>query len=172
MRADDPAERDHGHLGRPATDVDDHASTRLGDRQARADRRRHRLLDEVDGASTGGQRRLLDGLSLNFGDPAWDAQDDLRERQSAAATFADEVPQHLLGHLEVGDHPVPERPDRTDRGRRPADHAAGVGSDGLDPAGAVVDGDDGGLEDDDALAANEDERVGGAEIDRKLPPGE
>jgi len=67
---------------------------------------------------------------------------------------------------------VPERPDRSDRGRRPADHAARVGSDGLDLAGAVVDGDDGGLEDDDALAADEDKRVRGAEIDRELAPGE
>jgi len=36
----------------------------------------------------------------------------------------------------------------------------------------VVDGHHRGLEDDDSLAADEDERVRGAEIDRELPPGE
>jgi hypothetical protein len=82
------------------------------------------------------------------------------------------VPEHLLGHLEIRDHAVAERPDRADRGRRPSDHPARVGSDRLHLAGPVVDRDDGWLEDDDSLAADEDERVRGAEIDREFPPGE
>ena len=51
--------RDHGHLGRAATDVHDHVSGRLGDRQAGADRGRHRLLDQVDLSRAG-------RLSYNF----------------------------------------------------------------------------------------------------------
>jgi hypothetical protein len=42
----------------------------------------------------------------------------------------------------------------------------------LNLAGPVVDRHDRGLEDDDPLAADEDERVRGAEIHRELPPCE
>ena len=42
---DDAAERDHRDLGGAAADVDDHVAERLVDRQRRADRRGHRLLD-------------------------------------------------------------------------------------------------------------------------------
>ena len=37
--------------------------------------------------------------------------------EAAADRPADEVPEHLLGHLEVGDDAVAERPGRTDRRR-------------------------------------------------------
>ena len=114
----------------------------------------------------------MHGLPLDFRDTAGNAENDLREWKPAAAALANEVPQHLLGRLKVRNHPVPEWTDRPDRGRRPADHPARVGSDGLHLAAQLIDSDDGGLEDDDPLAANEDERVRGAEIDRELAPCE
>ena len=43
----DPTERDNRDFGRATTDVDHHVAGRLVDRQARADRCRHRLLDDV-----------------------------------------------------------------------------------------------------------------------------
>src|SRR5918994_595759 len=52
----DAAEADNGHLGRAAADVDDHVPGRLLDRQAGADGRGHRLLDDVGGP--GGRARL------------------------------------------------------------------------------------------------------------------
>ena len=48
---------------------------------------------------------------------------------------------------------------------RAAQHALGLGADGVDFAGAVVDGDDRRLGEHDALAAEIDERVGGAKVD-------
>src|SRR4030095_6775760 len=44
LRAHDARARDRRSVGRPAADVDDHVARRLGHGQARADRRRHRLL--------------------------------------------------------------------------------------------------------------------------------
>ena len=65
LRDDDPAERDHGDLGRAAADVDDHVPGRLGDGQPGADRGRHRLLDQVGLARAGRERRLLDRALLD-----------------------------------------------------------------------------------------------------------
>src|SRR3954447_11804184 len=49
----DPPEGDHGDLAGATADVQDHAAGGLADRQPRADRRRHRLLDQV-GLAGGG----------------------------------------------------------------------------------------------------------------------
>src|SRR6187399_918347 len=54
--------------------------------------------------------------------------------------LAHEMAQHLLGHLEVGDHAVAQRAGGRDLGRRAPDHPLRVGPDGDDLAGALVDG--------------------------------
>ena len=51
---------------------------------------------------------------------------------------------------------------------RAAQHLLGLFADGFDFTGVLVDGDDGGLVDHDALAAGIDERVGGSEIDGEI----
>ena len=79
--------------------------------------------------------------------------------------LVDEVLDHLLGHVEVADDAVAQRPDRDDVGRRPADHPLGLGADGQDPLGLGVDGHDGRLAHDDPAVADVDQRVGGPEVD-------
>ena len=75
---DDAAERDHGDLRRAAADVHDHAAVRLHDRQAGADRGRHRLFDQVGRAGAGVERGVVHGALLDLGDAAGDADDDAR----------------------------------------------------------------------------------------------
>src|SRR5918994_614240 len=65
----DATEADNGHLGRAAADVDDHVPGRLLDRQAGADGRGHRLLDDVGRLSGAGVLGgLLHGPLLDPGD--------------------------------------------------------------------------------------------------------
>ena len=109
LRDDDAAERDHGDLGRAAADVDDHVPGRLADRQAGADRGRHRLLDQVGLARAGGERRVLDGALLDPVTPGGNADDHARVGKAMLVHLLDEVPQHLLGDVEVGDDAVLER---------------------------------------------------------------
>ena len=66
-RGDDAAERDHRDLGGAAADVDDHVAGRLVDRQARADRRGHRLLDDV--APRGRRPRMAASLTARCSTP-------------------------------------------------------------------------------------------------------
>ncbi len=83
----------------------------------------------------------------------------------------DEVPEHGLGDLEVGDDAVPQRPDRLDVAGRAPEHLLGFAADGEDlvaAAGVALDGDDGGLAGHDALALHVDERVGRPEVDREI----
>ena len=112
LRDDDAAERDDRHLGRAAADVDDHVPGRLGDGQPGADRGGHRLLDQVRLARAGGQRRLLDRALLDAGDARRDADDHARVREAVLVHLLDEVAEHLLGDVEVGDDAVLQRADR------------------------------------------------------------
>ena len=84
--------------------------------------------------------------------------------------LADELAQHRLGDLEVGDHAVPQGPVGGDRRRRAADHALRVGADRVDLAGALVDRDHGRLGEHDPAPAHVDDRVGRAEVDRDVAP--
>jgi hypothetical protein len=84
----------------------------------------------------------------------------------------DEVSEHLFGHLEVGDHPVLQRPDRGDVAGRAADHPLRLDPDRVDLAGFGVDRDHRGLGEDDAAPTHVDERVRGAEVDRHVAPAE
>ena len=89
------------------------------------------LLDQLHPPGAGRQRRFHDRALLDVRDPRRRAHHHARMREAAAVDPADEVPQHLLGHLEVGDHAVAQGPDRRDRRRRAADHPLGVVADGV-----------------------------------------
>ena len=80
----------------------------------------------------------------------------------AAQRSADEMTEHLLGDLEVGDHAVAKRARRADVGGCAADHLPCLGPDGLDLTGPLVDRDHRRLEQHDSLPAPEDDRVGRA----------
>ena len=101
------------------------------------------------------------------------ADHDARADQLAAVVRAlDEVAQHRLGDLEVGDHAVLDRADRAHVAGRPAEHLLGLEADGADHLAAPVrvarDGDDARLRAHEALALDVHERVGRAEVDREI----
>jgi hypothetical protein len=162
---DDAAEADHRDLGRAAADVDDHVAGGLVDRQTRADRGRHRLLDDVDPARSGLVAGLLHRALLHGSDAAGHADDHARLGEVATPVhLLDEVAQHLLGRLEVGDHAVLERPDGGDVVGGAADHALGLVADREHLAGGGVHRHHGRFVEHDALAPDIDQRVGGAEV--------
>ena len=84
--------------------------------------------------------------------------------------FADEMLDHLLGDLEVGDDARPQRPDGLNILGRLAHHQLGVVTDRLDLLDTVdgFDGNNRRFVEDDAAAANVDEGVGGSEVDRHV----
>ena len=169
LAVDDAGERDDGDVGRAAADVDDHVAGRLGDRHAGADRRRHRFLDQVHFAGLGAVGAVFHRALLDLRDLRRHADDDARPHPDVAVVrLLDEVGQHLLGDLEVGDDAVLHRLDGDDVAGRAAEHVLGVLADGLDPAVHLVDGHDRRLVDDDALAAGVDAGVGGAEVDGQV----
>jgi hypothetical protein len=80
--------------------------------------------------------------------------------------------QQALGRFEVGDDAVAQRADGRDvRGRSP-EHRVGLVADGLGLVALGVDGDDGGLVDDDATAGREHNCIRGAEVDGEITGGE
>ena len=93
-------------------------------------------------------------------------------REAVLVDLLDEVPQHLLGDVEVGDHAVLQRADRGDRPGRAAEHALGLDADGVHLAAALVDRDHRRLREHDAATAHVDERVRGSEVDGHVAAAE
>ncbi len=81
---------------------------------------------------------------------------------------ADEVIQHLLGRVVVGDDAVAERPDHLDGPGAAAEHGLGLCADREHGAVARVHRDDRRLVQHDPLPRHVDERIGGAEVDRHV----
>jgi hypothetical protein len=77
----------------------------------------------------------------------------------------DEVAEHLLADLEVGDDPVLQGPDGLDVTGRPADHPLGLGPDRQGPAVLHIHGHHRRLVQDDAATTDVDKRVGRTQID-------
>ena len=144
---------------------------RLADGHAGADGGGDRLLDELHAPGAGREGRLLDRAPLDLGDARRRADDQARVRAAVVEDLAHEVAQHLLGHLEVGDHAMAQRPGGRDLGRRAPDHPLGVGPNGDDLARALVDGHDRRLGEHDAAAVHMDDRVGGPQIDGHVARG-
>src|SRR3954468_15312395 len=85
-------------------------------------------------------------------------------RETVLVDLLDEVAEHLLSHVEVGDDTVLERPDRGDRARRAAEHALRLDADRMHLARALVDRDHRRLGEHDAAPAHVHERVRSTEV--------
>ena len=105
--------------------------------------------------------------------PDGHADDDARVRPAVLVHLLDEVAQHLLGHVEVGDHAVLQRPDgaRSCPGVRPSIRLASMPTAWTSPVRESI-ATTRRLGQHDAAAAHVDERVGGAEVDRHVTAAE
>jgi hypothetical protein len=93
-------------------------------------------------------------------------------REAVLVHLLDEVAQHLLRHVEVGDHAVLERANCRDRPGRATEHPLRLDADGVHLARPLVDCDDGGLREHDPTAAHVHERVRRAEVDGHVAAAE
>ena len=99
-----------------------------------------RLLDEVDPAGAGLDARVDDGALLDLGDAGGHADHDPGLEQADGGHLADELPEHPLRHVVVGDDAVPQRADGDDVAGGAAQHLLGLGADLQQLAGVLVDG--------------------------------
>jgi len=119
--------------------------------------------------SLGPVGRVDDGALFHLRDLAGHPDDDARVHEHLPPVrLLDEVVQHPLGHLEVGDDAVLHGPDGDNVARRAAQHLLGFLADRFHFTGHLVDGDNRRLVDDDALALGVDQRVGRAQINGKV----
>ena len=153
-------------LGRAAADIDDHVARRILHRKTDPDRRRHRFFDQINFARTGVRGGFADGAFFHFGNAGRHRDDHARPRAHAAAVhFGDEMPQHRLGHFEIRDDAIFQRPHCDDVRRRAPEHALGLVAHRQHFDGAGLNRHDRGLAQHDALIFDINERVRRPEID-------
>ena len=90
------------------------------------------------------------------------------DQHLAVVGLLDEVVEHLLGDFEVGYDAILHGLDGDDVAGGAAEHLLGLLAHGLHFTGVLVDGHNGGLVDNNALAGREDQGVGGAEINGQV----
>ena len=122
----------------------------------------------------GAERGIAHGALLDFGDAGRHADDHARLHLEDVVLDdeREEIAQHLLGHVEVGDDAVLHRPHGDDAVGRATEHALGFEADALDLLRLAIDRDDRRLVEHDAFALHVDERVRRAEIDGDRVRGE
>ena len=76
----------------------------------------------------------------------------------------DEVTEHLLGHVEVGDDAILQRANGGDIARGTTQHALRLNADGVHITGPLVDCDHRRLRQNDAATLHVNKSVGGAEV--------
>ena len=134
-------------------------------RETGADRGRHRLLDQIGLARARAQAGLLDRALLYAGHAGGNAHDHPGMGEAAVIGAFDEVAEHRLRDLEVGDHAVLQGSHGVDRGRGAAEHLLRLGPNRVDLAGGDVHRHDRRLGENDAAAADVDQGVRRAEVD-------
>ena len=80
----------------------------------------------------------------------------------------DEVLEHFLGDVKIGNHPIFHGFDGHYVAGSPAQHFLGLMANGFYLSGVSIDGNNGGFVDDDSLSAGVNQCVGSAEIDGKV----
>jgi hypothetical protein len=107
------------------------------DRKAGADRRGHRLFDDLDAARARELRGVAHGALFDARDFGRHADDDRRfrmeqriEERAVLRHLFDEVVEHRFGHFEVGDDAVAQRPDGLNVARRAPEHLPRLFADG------------------------------------------
>lgn len=163
--ADDAVEGEHRDVARTAADVEDEVAVRPRDVDTRADRRRDRLLDQVDAARAGLHGGVDRRLRLHASDERGHAERHPRFHHIVGTGLFHEVFDHRLGHLVVGDDPVLQRADGGDLRGRLAQHVVRLVPHAEHVPGAGVDRHDRGLPQHDAVRAVIDEYRRRSQVD-------
>ena len=166
---DDSGKGNDGDIRGAPADIDNHAAGRLGNGQARADGRHHRLLDQEDLAGAGAHGGILYGAFFHLGDFRGHADDNARmDEHLAIVGFLNKVVEHLLRHLEIGNDAVFQGADGDNVAGRAAQHFLGFAAHGFDVSMDLVNGHDGGFVHDDPLTLGEHQGIGGAQVNGKV----
>src|SRR6185436_15855602 len=120
------------------------------------------------------QRRVAHRTLLHFGDTRGYTDDDpgFHLEDVVLDDEREEVPQHLLGDVEVGDHAVFHGTDGDYALGCSAEHALGLQPDAFDLLALTVDRDYRRLIEDNPFALHVDQGVRGAEVDTDCVGGE
>src|SRR5208337_182855 len=86
----------------------------------------------------------------------------------AVVGLVDEIVEHLLGDFEVRDDAVFQGANGDDVAWRAPQHILGFASHRLDFSADLIDGDDGGFVNHNALAPRENKGVGGPKVNREV----
>lgn len=158
--------------GGTTADVDNHVARGLGDGKASSDRGCHGLLDQVDLARSREHGALPNRSLLDFGNARRNRNDDTRPHHSLAVMNpGNEVAQHRLCDLEIGDDSILYRTNRNDMSGSAAQHFLGRLADGphlVGPPAVLRNRDHARFRDDDPTTFHVNQRIRRTQINGEV----
>src|SRR3989344_4846644 len=123
-RIHDAAKRNDADIRCSSTDIDDHVSPRLVNRQFYANRRRKRFLNNMHFASTGRARSITNRTNLDRRDPRWhtDTHPRTQKFRMPFLGLAYQIRKHFRSDLEIRNDAVHNWLHRTNMRRGPTQH--------------------------------------------------
>src|SRR5207247_9883502 len=98
---DDSRQGNDRNFASTAADIDNHVAGRLMHGQPNANRRGHRLFDQINLARASVCGGIFDGPFFHFRDAGGDGHHDPRSNELAVVNLLDEMPQHRFGDLGI-----------------------------------------------------------------------
>ena len=156
-----------------APDVHHHVGGRLLNREVGPDGGGHGLFNKIDFAGARALGGFLHRALFHLRDAGGHAHHDPGPDKVAAGIvhLGNEMAKHGFGHFKVGDDPILHGADSLDVARGTPEHTLGVLTDGQHHAVAarvLLDGDDGGFAQDDALPLHIHAGIGGPQVDGEI----
>ena len=172
LRHNDATKRDDSNLSCAAADVDDHVARWFRNREPGANCSGHRLFDQVGNARTGRECGLFNRTLLDAGHTRGHADNNARMSPAVLMNLVNEMAEHFLRHLKVGNHTVFEWTNGHNRCRSTTEHALGFNADSEHGARHLIKRHHGWLGQHDATPTHVDERIRRPEIDRHVSTAE
>ncbi|MPM72352.1 hypothetical protein SDC9_119325 [bioreactor metagenome] len=141
----------------------------LGDVDARADSSGHRLFNQIYLPGAGLNARVDDGALLHLRDAGGNADDDSGLEKGEAGHLPDELPEHPLRHVIVGDNALPKGTDRNDVAGGTAQHSLSVRTHLKQFPGVFIQRHHAGFVQNDSLSLDVYQNRSGTEIDTDIP---
>ena len=149
----------------------------LGNVDARTDGCRHGLFNEIHLPGAGLNAGIDDSTLFHLGNAGGDTDDNPGLEEGHACHLVDELPQHPLRHVIVGNNTLPQGTDSHDVAGGTAQHSLGLGAHLEQLASILIQSHHRGLVEDNALALYIYQNRCGTQIDtdilrhgHKIPP--
>ena len=162
-------EGDDSNIRSTAADIHHHVAVRLSNIETGTDGGSYRLFNEIDAACTSLNTGIHHGALFHLSDTGGNADDDTGfEQREASGDLVEELLEHTLGHIVIGNDALAQGTNGHDVAGGTAQHSLCLGAHFQQTAGILINCHHGGLVENNALTLHIHQNGSGTQIDTDI----